>query len=97
VSKQHLNNLAVLQDDWSNLAACTAMGVNKDFSSYLVLDLADDAEDFTLSEIQYLTSFKPSFVSLTLTTPLTTKLWLARMPIVGGMLWSLKWKCWKMS
>ncbi|KAL3774645.1 hypothetical protein ACHAWO_008311 [Cyclotella atomus] len=26
VSKQHLNNLAVLQDDWSNLAACTAMG-----------------------------------------------------------------------
>jgi hypothetical protein len=52
VSKQHLYNLAVLQDDWSNLAAYTAKGMNKDFSSYLELDLAEDAEAFTLAEVQ---------------------------------------------
>jgi hypothetical protein len=55
VSKKHLANLVVLQDNWTTLGACTAMGVIGDFASYLEMDVSDtydEVENCYIADIQ---------------------------------------------
>jgi hypothetical protein len=52
ISKVHLSNLAVLQEDWSQFGECTHMGIIGDYASYLEPDVSDDFEFYTLADVQ---------------------------------------------
>lgn len=52
VSKARLSNLAVLQDNWSQLGKCTHMEIIGDYASYLEPDVSDNFKFYTLADVQ---------------------------------------------